>query len=279
MQRGRCAASISVRQGGTVQVHALCDAAGTFPEPLEAAFPGSELHGPWRLHVHCYLVRAGAATVLVDAGTGPAWAPATRWFDRPGRLISELEASGVTPGSITHVVLTHLHLDHVGWVVHGSAEHPEPTFPNASHLVQRVELDPRRLGGLHASHVRPLLEAGLLDAVDGPAEPVPGIRLVPTPGHTAGHQSVYVDSGDEQLIISGDVFVHPLQVADPTAAYLYEDHADQAERSRRAVLADSAERPTVLAPAHFDATLAVLDVSASGAGSLRVRARCDRADR
>ena len=261
-----------------MQVDPLCDAAGSFPEPLEVAFPTSGLRGDWRLHVHCYLVRAGAATMLVDAGTGPAWAPATRWFGQPGRLLEELASVGVPPDEITHVVLTHLHLDHVGWAVHGSAEHPEPTFPNARHLVQRVELDPQRLGGLHRTHVRPLMASGLIDAVDGRTEPLPGIALVPTPGHTAGHQSVFVDTGEDQLIISGDVFVHPAQLEDSALAYAYEDDPVRAEQSRRAVLTAAAERPSVLAPAHFATTLALLEVSAGGAGRLRVRARCGRGE-
>jgi len=262
-----------------VQVHPLCDARGSFPDPLELAFPGSGLTGEWLLHVHCFLLRLGAAVVLVDAGTGPAWAPATRWFGRPGRLLDELMSVGVAPGEVSHVVLSHLHLDHTGWLVHGPEGAPEPTFPNARHLVQRADLDPDRLGGLYATHVLPVLTAGLLDAIEGAAEPLPGIRLVPTPGHTAGHQSVVVDTGAERLIISGDAFVHPAQVADPSLRYLYEDDPVQADKSRRALLAEAARRPTVLAPAHFDSTLALLDVGEDGTAAVRVRARCDRRDR
>ena len=261
-----------------MQVFPVCDARGTFPQPLEAAFPDSGLTGAWSLHVHCFLLRMGALTMLVDAGTGPAWAPATRWFGRPGRLIEGLAELGVGPTDVTHVVLTHLHLDHVGWVVHGSADDPEPTFANARHLVQRSDLDPGRLGGLYATHVLPLLAAGMLDAVDGGAEPVPGVRLLPTPGHTAGHQSVSVERAGEHLIISGDAFVHAAQVVDPGLLYAHEDDPTQAASTRRELLRMVGDRPTVLAPAHFDDTLAMIDIDADGTATLRSRERCDRSD-
>jgi glyoxylase-like metal-dependent hydrolase (beta-lactamase superfamily II) len=263
-------------EGDVVEISPLCDAYGMFPEPLETVFAGSGLAGDWQLHVHCFLIRTGGATVLVDAGTGPGWAPATQWFGRPGRLLDELETLGVAPVDVTHLVLTHLHLDHVGWVVHGPADRPEPTFPQARHVVQRAELDPERLGGLYGTHVVPLLDAGLLDAYDGSAELLPGVELVPTPGHTAGHQCVRLDDGTEQLIISGDAFVHPAQVDDPAIVYVYEDDATQATHSRRSLLADATRRPMVLAPAHFAATMAMIDVADDGSITLQARATCDR---
>jgi glyoxylase-like metal-dependent hydrolase (beta-lactamase superfamily II) len=258
-----------------MKLQPFCDAAGTFPEPLELAFPGSGLHGDWPLHVHCFLLRVGGATVLVDTGTGPAWAPATRWFGRPGRLLDELSWMGVAPYEVTHVVLTHLHLDHVGWVVHGSADHAEITFVNARHIVQRAELDLEHLGGLYTTHVLPMIDSGVIEVVDGVAEPVPGMQLVPTPGHTIGHQSVVVDTGAERLVICGDVFVHPAQVHDPALVYAHEEEPELAEATRRALLADAAGRPTVIAPAHFEATLAWLDVAAHGPPTFRVRTTCE----
>jgi len=181
---------------------------------------------------------------------------------------------GVAPDEVTHVVLTHLHLDHLGWIVQGSADHPDPTFPNARHVVQRAELDPELLGGLYTTHVLPVLDAGLLDIVEGVAELVQGMQLVPTPGHTIGHQSVVVDTGAERLVICGDVFVHPAQVADPGLAYVHEEDPVLAAATRRAVLADAADQPTVIAPAHFEATMAWLDVPTDGVPTVRVRTAC-----
>ena len=141
---------------------------------------------------------------------------------------------GVAPDEVTHVVLTHLHLDHIGWVVHGSAAHPELTFVNARHVVQKAELHPEQLGGLYRTHVQPMIDSGVIEIVDGAAEPVAGMQVVPTPGHTIGHQSVVVDTGAERLIICGDVFVHPAQIQDPALTYAHEEEPALAEATRRA---------------------------------------------
>jgi len=253
-----------------IRHEALCDGSGTFPEPLESAFPASGLTGPWLLHVHCHLLFVDGRIALVDAGAGPPWAPAATWFPRPGRLLDALRGRGVEPTHVSDVVLTHLHSDHVGWTVHGEAAEPTPTFPNARHLLQDVELNRLRTGSpgqraLFDTHVRPLSDAGLVDAVDGWARPMRQVELRPSPGHTSGHQSVAVDLGDETLLISGDAFVHPMQVTEPGTLYAYEDDSAVAAETRRAILADAAQRRTLLAPAHFAVTVAVLPVDAAGA--------------
>ena len=249
---------------------ALCDGSGDFPEPLEATFPEAGLAGPWRLHVHCHLLFVDGRVVLVDTGTGPPWAPAATWFPRPGGLIEALGGQGVSTTDVTDVVFTHLHSDHVGWSVNGDSTAPTPTFPNARHLVQQVEVARLNVGtpgqrALHDSHVRPLLDAGLIETVDGTATPLPHLTLVPSPGHTPGHQSVAVDLGDETLLVSGDVFVHTAQVTDPAVEYVYEDDRAAAIRTRRRILADAVGNRTLLATAHFEATAALLEVTTDGA--------------
>ena len=255
----------------TVRHVALCDGSGDFPEPLETTLPDAGLAGPWRLHVHCHLLFVDSRVALVDTGTGPPWAPAATWFPRPGGLLEALGIEGVSAADVTDVVFTHLHSDHVGWSVHGDPAAPSPTFPNARHLVQQVELARLSAGtpgqrALHDSHLRPLVDAGLIEAVDGGATPLPNVSLVPTPGHTAGHQSVAVDRSDTTLLISGDVFVHPAQVTDPSVGYVYEDDPAEAIRTRRRVLADAAVNRTLLATAHFEATTVLIEVGADGAG-------------
>jgi len=253
----------------TVRHVALCDGSGDFAEPLKRILPDAGLAGPWRLHVHCHLVFVDSRVVLVDTGMGPPWAPAATWFPRPGGLLEALGAEGVSAADVTDVVFTHLHSDHVGWSVHGDPAAPSPTFPNARHLVQRVEVTRIATGtpgqrALHKSHLRPLVDAGLVETVDGATTPLPGIRLVPSPGHTAGHQAVAVDQPDATLLISGDVFVHPVQVTDPSVRYIYEDDPAEAIRTRRRVLADAAETRMLLATAHFEATTVLLEIGADG---------------
>ncbi|MEU6407757.1 MBL fold metallo-hydrolase [Microbispora sp. NPDC046933] len=206
-------------------------------KPLPEMFAGAmfEPGEEWVLHFHCYLLRAAGRTVLVDTGIGGADSSAT-WAPLPGRLGGELAAAGAAPADVDVVVLTHLHSDHAG----GAVVEGVPAFPNARYVVQRAETE------WAAGPVRELILAPLgdrLDIVDGDAEFVPGVRVLHTPGHTPGHQCVEV--GD--LVMSGDAVLHPVQVADPSIPYVYDEEPDLAVRTRKDILA----RAAVLAPSHF----------------------------
>src|SRR5438128_12240045 len=76
--------------------------------------------------IGCYLIRTGGRTVLVDAGLGPL---ALDWAEG-GDLPAALAGVGVAPADIDTVACTHLHIDHIGWLVHDGA----PWFPNATVL-------------------------------------------------------------------------------------------------------------------------------------------------
>ncbi|TLP66313.1 MBL fold metallo-hydrolase [Microbispora triticiradicis] len=224
-----------------VEITPLCDAVGPMGppirKPLPEMFAGSSF-GPdeeWVLHFHCFLLRAGGRTVLVDTGIGGADSPAT-WAPLPGRLGAELAAAGVAPADVDVVVVTHLHSDHAGGCVVDGA----PAYPNARYLLQRAEVE-WASGPVRERIILPLGDR--VDVVDGDAEPVPGVRVLHAPGHTPGHQCVQV--GD--VLMSGDLLHHPAQLADPTIRYVYDEDPDLAVRTRRSLLA----RAAVLAPAHF----------------------------
>lgn len=268
----------TLRLGAGLTVTTLCDAAGVFPEPLEDAFPGLDRTGRWALHIHVHLVRTGTRTILVDTGLGPPWAPAGGWFGRPGRLPEELAALGVGPEEVTDVVLTHLHPDHIGWNVLGE-DAPTPHFPNARHVVQSRELAWMREHGdeyeeLFDTHVLPLVEADLLVEVDGAARLLDRIELVPAPGHTPGHQSVLIDAPDRPLLITGDAFVHVGQIADPKLGYRYEHDAPQAADTRARLLSVAAERGVLVAPAHLDDGVVLLEEAGDGSFRTTSMTRC-----
>ena len=75
---------------------------------------------------------------------------------------------------------------------------------------------------------------------------------MPTPGHTPGHQSVVVEGRHEQVIVTGDVLVHAVQLVDPDVAYRFEADAEAARRTRRRLLDEAGVRRTVLATAHLN---------------------------
>ncbi|TDB76570.1 MBL fold metallo-hydrolase [Micromonospora sp. KC723] len=256
---------------GSITVTALTDGEGPFFQPRTEAFPdATETHwreadrrdptsvtadGRWWLPFRSFALRDGDGPVtLVDAGIGPADSPAASWTPVPGRLPADLAAAGIEPADVGTVVLTHLHSDHIGWAVTGTPG--RPYFPNADYLVQRAELDAMETinPGLPAGLVAPLRAAGQLRVVDGDTRLTPGVRLLSTPGHTPGHQSVLVDAGDERLLLTGDLLVHTVQLVDPALAYAHEMDPETARTSRSILLHTLAEGPpTLLATPHLGA--------------------------
>ncbi len=119
-------------------------------------------------------------------------------------------------------MLTHLHVDHVGWNMLDG----EPFFPNARYVAQQRDFDWITGARPDRPYVRDnvlgLQATGRLELVSGAAEPLPGVRLLPTGGHTPGHCLVEV----EDATLVGDLAVHERQLADPGLAYVAEE--DQA---------------------------------------------------
>jgi glyoxylase-like metal-dependent hydrolase (beta-lactamase superfamily II) len=214
--------------------------------------------GSWHLSFRCFAVRRPDGRVtLVDTGVGPD--PSTApWAPGPGRLPQALEEVGIGMRDVDVVVLTHLHADHVGWAVVAGA----PLFPAARYLVQRDEVRHAAQqpvdGGVYETTVLPLQRSGQLEAIEG-AAPLPGgaagsedtVTVIPAPGHTVGHQCVVVNSHEERVVITGDVVVHAVQLANPSVAYEYEHDQQQAARTRRNVFALARRQPTLLASAHL----------------------------
>jgi glyoxylase-like metal-dependent hydrolase (beta-lactamase superfamily II) len=206
--------------------------------------------GEWLLRFRCFAVRLAEGTViLVDAGIGPEGSPASSWTPVPGRLPAELEAAGIDPADVSTVVLTHLHSDHIGWAAAG-----EPYFRNATYVLQRAEhaaLDQFN-PALERVLIEPLQASDQLRLIDGDVALDQCVRVVSTPGHTPGHQSVLVESDDTTLAITGDLLVHAIQLVDPDLAYANESDPHVARESRVALLRTLATRPSAaLATAHL----------------------------
>ncbi len=226
-----------------VEVVPLCDGVGPMGEairrPLPELFPGGEFaeDEEWVLHFHCHLLRAPGGTVLVDTGIGGVESPASAWAPVPGKLIGELATAGLGPDDVDIVVLTHLHSDHAS----GAVQNGEPAFPNARYVIQQAELDWQGSGLVRDRVIRPLGDQ--LQMVHGKVELLPGVKVALAPGHTPGHQVVEV--GD--LIISGDVLLHAVQLADPSIGYLWDEDRELATKTRHAVL----DRAGTLATGHL----------------------------
>ena len=163
---------------------------------------------------NCLLVQGPQGTSLIEGGIGEKYSDRQRDFfgiDDMGRLKKGLRAAQVEPEDVDHVFLTHLHFDHCGAVTMYDGSRLLPTFPRARHFVQRQEYevlmnpDPRSKPSYIPDNLEAVREAGLLELVDGDAEPVPGFELRLTPGHTAGHQVVLVKDPAGNAAFMGDL--------------------------------------------------------------------------
>jgi glyoxylase-like metal-dependent hydrolase (beta-lactamase superfamily II) len=248
---------------GEVEVVSLTDAEGTFTA-FRSVFPGAtdeheafareswpELFDgdAWVLPFRCFLVRLPDALVLVDAGVARqehflAGAQA--------RLLDTLQEEGVAPADVDVVLLTHLHVDHVGWTI----DDGRPVFERARHLACRDDVDyflhERADSPTVVGKVAPL--AALPSFATFPLEEhelLPGVSVVPAPGHTPGHVAFAVESRGSRLVLLGDTAVHPLQLVDLDLVYTAEVDPQLAARTRRRLIADVERTGGLVAAGHF----------------------------
>ncbi|WP_055698282.1 N-acyl homoserine lactonase family protein [Streptomyces silaceus] len=141
-----------------------------------------------------YLVRRDEGLLLFDTGIGTA-DPDTEAHYRPRRrpLDEALASAGITRDDISLVVNCHLHFDHCGG---------NPLFRHRPIVVQATELAAARLGG-HTVDELVDFPGARYEEVTGEAELWPGVRVVPTPGHTEGHQSLVVEQRDGTVVLAG----------------------------------------------------------------------------
>ncbi|WP_236635871.1 MBL fold metallo-hydrolase [Paracoccus aminophilus] len=166
------------------------------------------------------LVKAGDALVLFDTGLNPEG------------ILAALAQAGVAPEAITHVVLTHMHGDHIGGLM-GEG----PTFPNAELIVPRAENDywAAQDNDAYKAKVLPLI--GKARQIGDSDEILPGIRAEAAHGHTPGHTTYLLTSGEKQLLLSGDSFNHYVfSVAHPEWQVRFDADKEAAIQTRKKVL-------------------------------------------
>jgi glyoxylase-like metal-dependent hydrolase (beta-lactamase superfamily II) len=226
-------------------------------EPSRRLYPAVfAANGGPRLHVRATLLRAHGRTVLVDTGVGGPTSPAMSWYPAAGRLMAVLAESESSPAEVEVVVVTHVHDDHIGGTVTADGE---PAFPNARYVVNRIDLDWQEELARTSDEDRaiwdqllvPLKSRGVLQAIDGDHEVLPGIGTRHLPGHTPGHQVVQLSDGGASLLLSGDAINHPAQLQRPELATGPDEDVEAALRARRMLLAELVDSDRVLAPSHF----------------------------
>lgn len=209
------------------------------------------------IRIQAFVVEIGGAIVLVDpcVGNGKSrWLPMWNMLDIP--FLERLSDAGFVPADVELVVHTHLHGDHVGWDTHRVGDEWVPTFTNARYLYNEAELEFVRtflLPGedVYADSIGPIFDAGLADVIDADTDLGHGLRLEPTPGHTPGHTSLWVESDGEVALILGDFMHHPVQFAEPQLAEIADSDAELARDTRRRMLHEMARTGALVLGAHF----------------------------
>ncbi len=213
------------------------------------------------------LIENGNERILVDTGMGspPEFAPDSGWLTR------RFAVTGATPEAIDLVVLTHGHADHYGGLVDPVTG--ESRFRNADVVISRTEHDfwtardvssqnadlAEAYGGLDAFESYVAMTAGVLNAVRDRLRPVepdeeiaPGIHIVGSAGHTAGHIGLLLQSENERLLLVGDAITN-VHVAfeHPRWRFLYDDYGAQAVQTRVALLERAASEGFLVSGYHF----------------------------
>jgi glyoxylase-like metal-dependent hydrolase (beta-lactamase superfamily II) len=214
---------------------------------------------------HCFVVRTGRHTILIDSCLG-------NHKNRPSRpqfhqlqtpFVADLARIGIGVGDIDYVMCTHLHWDHVGWNTRLDNGQWVPTFPNARYVMARREFE--HWQGEHArgedsphslafeDSVLPVVRAGQSELVDDDYAFEDGLWFESAPGHTPGNVVIHARSRDDRAVFLGDVLHHQFQLMQPDWSTLACTDRELSRRTRLRLIEEYAQDGTRLLPAHFPA--------------------------
>jgi glyoxylase-like metal-dependent hydrolase (beta-lactamase superfamily II) len=230
---------------GDLEVHVLADGESTVPGDFYGHHHGHhggevDENNVMHLPIAAFLVRTGGKTVLIDAGLGPVSYDfindsGGRTTLRGGDLPMRLAELGVRPEDIDYVFPTHLHADHAGWVIQQTKSY----FPNAIIRFGAGDWEENVLGARDprfGQGMKDVNAAGRVELIERDGELLPGISAMHTPGHTAGHTSFILSSGDQRAIILGDIISCPLQLSNVEMEVVFDTDPKLAVQTRERIM-------------------------------------------
>ncbi len=248
--------SVALVQAGTFRSDAGA-LFGPVPRLLWDRWVSTELDADNRLlqALNCLLIETPAGRVLVETGIGEridAKGRAMRGYEGPW-IAAALRNAGFEPDSVDVVALSHLHFDHAGGLL---AADGSRAFAEAAIVAQRAEWaialgdNPR----LVASYVQPELQLvrdwGAEGWVEGAREILPGVSVIPTGGHSAGHQAIVVRApGAPPLAFFGDLAMRPWS-ANPRWVTAFDDFPLDSVLVKGALFAEAADEGWTIVLSH-----------------------------
>lgn len=196
-----------------------------------------------------------AGVLLIDApvfdDNDPGATPIPN-YTPPPPIDEQLRSAGISPATITHLVITHAHGDHFNGLTRPVDGENQLIYPNALHYLgrgdwERMQPELADAESLESRTLGAVDRAGRLWLVDEEMELLSGVRIIPAPGESPGHQIVRMEEGGGILYHVGDLYHHEVEVARPEWACFWAE-AEIHHASRRAFLAAAlAEDATILA--------------------------------
>lgn len=200
-------------------------------------------------YTHLY-VNTGEHRLLVDTGAGEYLAP------RTGKLLHSMAAAGIDPTAIDTIVITHAHPDHIGGALDDKGK---PVYAGASYFIAKEEWSFWFSGASMKApekfvHFARRVLGSLQDRLhllEGEAQVVPGIHVIPAPGHTPGHIAVEVSTADASLLYIGDTALHPLHLEYPEWYSIYDTLPEESAATKRRIFDRAASQKTLVMAQHF----------------------------
>jgi glyoxylase-like metal-dependent hydrolase (beta-lactamase superfamily II) len=232
---------------------------GPVPRLLWDSLVTAEIDAEHRLlqALNCLLVETPAGRVLVETGIGERVSEKVRVMRRyeGPAILPALAQAGFDPGSVDIVALSHLHFDHAGGLLRADGS---KAFPRAHIVAQRAEWDIALDGNsrIVASYDQPELRLvrdwGAEGWLDGEREILPGVSVVPTGGHSKGHQAVVIrggGAGGRRLAFFGDLGMRPWS-ANPRWVTAFDDFPLDSVDVKSSLFARAAEEDWLVVLSH-----------------------------
>tara|TARA_B100000900_G_C20544962_1_gene702114 strand:- start:163 stop:1071 length:909 start_codon:yes stop_codon:yes gene_type:complete len=243
------------------------------PHLLPQATPAAMQTIPWMapfidergrivLSMHALVVESLGQTIVVDTCIGNDKSRTyPKWNNMQGDFLQRFGAAGFSLEQVDTVLCTHMHVDHVGWNTRWQDGAWQPTFPRAEYLFAEDEWQywreqSQEYGPVIEDSVQPIFDAGQAVLVSQQHRLNDEIFLQPTPGHTPGHVSVYIQSKGESAIITGDMLHHPCQIVHPDWSTTADTDQSMAAATRTEFLQQYSDQPVLVIGTHFAAPTA-----------------------